>query len=42
MVLQNSQNAGGLIFRRKTKQATIADRSRRQRATEVTYEFIVR
>jgi hypothetical protein len=25
IVLQNSQNAGRLIFREKTKQATIAD-----------------
>jgi hypothetical protein len=39
-VLQNSQNAVRLIFREKTKQATIADRCALKRANEVAGRFI--
>ena len=39
IVLQNSQNAGRLISRGKTKQATIADRCNLKRTTEIACEF---
>jgi hypothetical protein len=39
-MLQKSQNAVRLIFRKKTKQVTIADRCVLKRATEVTCEFV--
>jgi hypothetical protein len=38
--LQNSQSAVRLILRRKTKQATIADRCVLMGATEVAGKFI--
>ena len=40
IVLQNSQSAVRLIFRQKTKRATIADRCVLKRATEVAGKFI--
>jgi hypothetical protein len=40
IVLQNSQNAVRLIFREKTKQATIADRCALERTNEVAGRFI--
>jgi hypothetical protein len=42
IVLQKSQNAVRLIFRKKTKQVTIADRCVLKRATEVAREFVTR
>jgi hypothetical protein len=39
IVLQNSQNAERLIFRGKTKQATIADQCRLKPATGIACEF---
>src|SRR5712675_50274 len=39
IVLQNSQNAGRLIFRGKTKQATIADQCSLKPATGIACEF---
>jgi hypothetical protein len=40
IVLQKSQNALRLIYRKKAKQATIADRCVLKRATEVAFEFV--
>jgi hypothetical protein len=40
MVLQNSQNAGRLIFGQTTKHSAIADRCSLNRATEVACEFV--
>jgi len=40
IVLQKSQNALRLIFRGKTKQATIADRCARKPVTEVSCELV--
>src|SRR5258705_9685944 len=39
IALQNSQNAGRLIFRGKTKQATIADQCSLKPATGIACEF---
>src|SRR6266403_647426 len=39
IVLENSQNAGRLIFRGKTKQATIADQCSLKPATGIACEF---
>jgi hypothetical protein len=39
IVLQNSQNAGRLIFRGKTKQATIADQCSLKPASGIACEF---
>jgi hypothetical protein len=38
-VLQKSQNAGRLIFREKTKQATIADQCSLKPVTGIAREF---
>jgi len=40
ILLQTSQNAFRLIFRQKTKQATIASQCVHKRGTEVACEFI--
>jgi hypothetical protein len=42
ILLQKSQNAVRLIFRKKTKQAAIADRCSPQAITEVAREFVAR